>query len=194
VTFTEEEIDRVIAGIRGGCEVLRGGSRCHTTIRARDGVLVLEDFDEGYTTERVCTEEELRRWIATSPADFVDVLRAPLRAALGRSLLGLTTDSPFDCIEALLAYGECLDRRHLLDAILRWPNESPSAEAMSELATIRDGLAAYHFIRSAIGYGAHSPAAGELGLRFYSVLAEMMGGREPPNWERYRASFSELAH
>jgi hypothetical protein len=194
VKFTEAEIDRVIAGIRAGREVVQGGSRCHTTIRARDGALVLEDFDEGYTTERACTEEEVRRWIAASPADFVNVLRAPLREALSHALLGVTTESPFACIEALLAYGECLDRRHLLEAVLRWPNESLGPEAMSELATIRDGLDAYHFIRSAIGYGANSAAAGELGLRFYAVLAEMMNGREAPNWDRYRASFAELTH
>jgi uncharacterized protein (TIGR02996 family) len=192
VNFTEEEIDRVIAGLLGGLEVVQGGSRCHTTIRGRDGTLYLEDFDEGYTTERACTEEEVRRWIAASPGDFLNVIRAPLREALSHSLLGITTESPLDRIQALLVYGDCLDRRHLLEAVIQWPEKTPGEEAMKELATIRDGLDAYHFIRSAIGYGANSAAAGELGMRFYSILEEMMDGREAPNWRRHRATYREL--
>lgn len=185
-----DEIDRVVAGIRDGERVDIGGSRCHVTYFGRDGALFFEDFDEGHTVERPCSEAELRATIASSPGEFLEVLRGPLRERLHRALVGASQESPHDALQALLVYGECVSHRRLLEAVIDWP-EAPTAEAQTELAALRDGLDVYHFIRSAVGYGANTPATGRFGIRVYAVLAEMLG-REPPRWRRYRADFRAM--
>ncbi|MBA3538012.1 MAG: hypothetical protein H0T79_00135, partial [Deltaproteobacteria bacterium] len=151
IELGSDEIDRVIAGIRDGAQVMFGGSRCHTTYLGRDGELFVEDFDEGATSERPCSEAELRAMIIGSPNEFLEVLRRPLREVLRHSLVGNPTVEPHDAIRDLLAWGECLDRRHLLAAVLDWPTElGPAARA--ELAALHDGNDVYHFIRAAVGY------------------------------------------
>lgn len=187
MSFTDKEIDIIVAGIRGGHEVHIGSSRCHTTYRGRGGELFSEDFDEGEAIESPLTEASLRETIAGDPASFMEVLRAPLRAALSDALLSNRGD-PHVALGELLAHGECLDRRHLLEAVLAWPTP-PSAEALSELATLHGGLDFFHFVRGAIGYKVHSAAAGEFGLRVFATLAEMAKPREIPQLRRYRADF-----
>jgi Leucine Rich repeat len=102
IELSPSEIDRVLAGLRGGMEISIGGSRLHTTYRGRDGAFFIEDFDEGATDERPLAEADLRRVIAGSPGPFLDVLRSPLRAALRDALLGTIEVSPITCMRELL--------------------------------------------------------------------------------------------
>ncbi len=186
-----DEIDRVIAGIRDGAQVMLGGSRCHTTYLGRNGELVGETFDEGTTTEFPCTEDELRRAILQNPTEFLEILRRPLRDVLRNSLVGQPTVSPHQAIRDLLLWGECLSRRSLLAAILDWPTElSPTAK--TELASLSDGTDVYHFIRAAVGYETSTLGTGRFGLRVFATLEAMLA-RELPRWRRFRSDFRVMA-
>lgn len=190
--LSSDEVERVIAGIRAGMEVIVGGSRCHSTYRVNAaGALVVEDFDEGMTDERPFSEEGLRMIIAGSPESFLDVLRRPLRAALSEALLGIR-ENPRACLADLLVYGESVHHKDLLEAVLGWPDAAPAPELRARLATT-DGLDVYHAIMSALGYGTKSIAAGQFGVRFYAALEEMSEACERRNWRRYRAEFREMA-
>ncbi len=195
-----DEIQRVIAGIRDGMQVVIGGSRLHTTYLGRNGELFIEDFDEGVTSERACPEAELQAMIAGGSAEFLEVLRRPLREVLCRTLVGLSAVSPHEALRDLLVYGDCLSHRRLLEVVIDWPDaasvevDAPilSAAAEAELATLKDGVDVYHFIRSSVGYEASTPATGRFGLRVFAALAEMLG-RELPGWRRWRSEFRAMA-
>lgn len=178
VGFTSDEVDRIVAGVRAGAEVMIGVSRSHTTYRGKDGAIVAEDFDEGATQESPCSEDTLRRVIADEPESFLEVLRAPLRTNLRNALLSNTNAN--EALGALLSYGECLHEVELLEAVLE--GTPPPIEG-------KTGLDVYHAIMGAIGYQTKSVAAGQFGLRVFAALE----GTNMPSLEEYRAAFRAMA-
>jgi hypothetical protein len=178
VGYEGEEIERVVAGVRAGAEVMIGVSRSHTTYRGKDGAIVAEDFDEGMTEEHACSEETLRRLIADEPESFLEVLRIPLRAKLREALLA-NDDGAIEALHALLSYGECLHEVEILEAALE--GTSPPIDG-------KTGLDAYHAIMGALGYGTTGAAAGEFGLRVFASLE----GTNMPRLRRYRAAFRTM--
>jgi hypothetical protein len=200
VAFDAGEVDRVVAGIRAGHEVVVGGSRCHTTYRGKGGAFVAEDFDDGQSHEKPCAESTLRYVIAHDPESFLAVLRKPLHERLSEVLLEhaegrATREDVHACLGELLAFGECLTHADLLEAVIAWPEEKPAPDALARLLEGRTGLDVYHAIMSAIGYGTKSAAAGRFGLRFFSTVAEMgRGGEKLPDFQRYRSDFEAMAN
>jgi len=195
VTLDDGEVDRVVAGIRGGAEVIVGGSRCHTTYRAGEGgALVAEDFDEGQTDERPCAEATLRAVVVAHPDAFLPVLREPPLRRFREALVGPRANMHHarDRLPAVVAYGDPFSRVDLLEAVLAWPEVRPAPEAFEEATTGLTGLDLYHAVMSAIGYGAKSAAAGAFGLRFYSAIAAMRSAKPIPRFRRYRAAFREM--
>lgn len=192
--FTPGEVDGIVGRVRAGMEVVIGGSRVHSTYRGNGTDLLVEDFDEGATSERTITEEELRATIAGSANEFVGVARAPFLEAFREALLGdVSRGTQRERLRDLDLFGDCLHHRHLVEAVLDWPETKPSPEMLARIAKT-DGLDVFHAIRSAIGYGTRSIAAGEYGVRFFDALEAMVGERDrPARWRRYRAEFRDLA-
>jgi hypothetical protein len=178
VAHSSEEIDRIVAGVRAGAEVMIGVSRSHTIYHGKDGAIVAEDFEEGGTEERACSEETLRRIIADEPESFLEVLRIPLRAKLREALL--TNNGARDALAALLAYGECLHEVEILEAVLE--GTAPPIEG-------KTGLDVHHAIMGAIGYGTTGIEAARFGLRVFAALE----GTSLPRLRRYRAAFRSMA-
>jgi hypothetical protein len=176
--YAPEEVDLILEGLRAGAEAMVGVSRCHTTYRGKDGAIVAEDFDEGMTEERACSEDTVRRAIRDDPQSFIEVLRAPFRTKLRDALLANVGVPEAMC--ALLAYGECLFEVEILEAVLE--DKTPPLEG-------KTGLDVYHAIMSAIGYGTKTAAAGEFGLRVFAAL----DGKDLPRFHRYRAPFRAMA-
>lgn len=172
VGYSYDEVEAIVAAIRGGAEVTIGVSRCNTTYRGKDGTIVAEEFDEGQTAERPCSEETIRQLVRDEPESFLEVLRAPLRAALSKALLENT--GAIDRLRALLAYGECLHEVEILEAFLEDKPPPPG----------KTGLDAYHAVMNAIGYARLDAEGGRFGLRVFEALDPSI-----PRFRRYRASF-----
>lgn len=194
VGFLGDEVDRIVAGIRAGAEVVVGGSRCHTTYRGSDGALVAEDFDEGSTEERPIDERSLRGVIDGNREDFLDVLRKPLRERLRAALLeGAPPETVRAALAELLAYGDCLHGTALFEAVIAWPETRPTPDEVSALARETTGNGLFHAVMSGIGYGEKSAAGGRFGLRFFATVAEILGDDAMPEFRRYRAHFRAMA-
>ena len=80
---------------------------------------------------------------------------------------------------------------------MAWPERKPTRDAVEKMTAGTTGLDLYHSTMSAIGYGTKSKEGAAVGLRIFSVVAEMSGneaGDEPiPRFRRYRASFRAMA-
>lgn len=189
VGYDADEIDRIVAGIRGGLEAMSGCSRCHTTYRGRGGELFAEDFDEGNLDEKRCDERTLRYVIEGEPETFVNVLREPLRARLRAALYALDIPLARARLAELHAFGDCLHHAELLEAVLAWPDAKPDAAAVARMTHDMSGLDVLHAIRWATRYGDESPALGRFGLHVFSVLEQMLGERVLPLLRRHRAGF-----
>lgn len=189
VAFAPEEIDQVVASIRGGMEAMSGGSRCHTTYRGRDGRIFAEDFDEGHTEERPCDEHTLRNIIAGEPETFLLVLRTPRLVRFRETLAEASFENARRRLADVHAFGECFHHAELLEAVLDWPGTKPDAAAVERMTHEMTGLDVFHAIRSAIGYGKDSPEVGRFGLRYFAALEDMLGSRTLPDFERTRADF-----
>lgn len=194
VGFKGDEVDRIVAGIRAGVTVMVGGSRCHTTYRVGEGgELVAEDSDDGFTENKPCPESTLRQVILHNRESFLEVLREPLRVRLRDCLLDSTREAARACLGELVAFGDCLARTELLEAVLAWPEDKPTPDALARMTEGTTGLDLHHSVMSALGYGAASAAAGQLGLRFFSAVAEILGHERMPRFRRYRAGFRAMA-
>lgn len=189
VGYDASEVDRIVAGIRGGLQAMSGGSRCHTTYRGVGGELFAEDFDEGHTDERRCDERTLRYVIESEPEIFVEVLREPLRARLREALYALDMPLARARLAELHAFGDCLHHAELLEAVLAWPDAKPDDAAVARMTHDVSGLDVLHAIRSVTRYGDESPELGRFALHCFAVLSEMLGARELPLFRRYRAGF-----
>lgn len=190
MTWSEAEVEAILERMRGGATVMTGGSRCHTTYGHRDGAWFQEDFDEGYTQEGPSSEAVIRGLITREPQLFASILAAPHRQRLAAAMVAGDVPAARAALRAALAYGDGLGEGVILEAVLTWPQATPS-EGVAAL--IREKLldfTAYHVFMGAVGWD-RSPAIAAQGVTFVDRLVAMVG--EAPGCFRVRASFHELA-
>lgn len=190
MTWSEAEVETILALMRAGATVMTGGSRCHTTYGYRDGQWVYEDFDEGSTHEGPSSEAQVRGLIAREPQLFAPTLAAPHRRRFTAAFLADDVPAAREALRSALAYGDVLGEGAILEAVLAWPAAAPSGEVA---ALIRDKLrdfTAYHVFMGAVGWD-RSPAVAVKGVELVDRLIAMVG--EAPGCFRVRAAFHEQA-
>jgi hypothetical protein len=202
MSFTPEEMDRIVCGIRAGYVVTIGGSRCNTSYRANEaGDLVIEHFDEGHVDAHPLSEDELRRVVRESPRDeFVGVLRAPLKDALREAIFNGVETSDFTpatrCFEDLAKYGyDALASMLLVEGVLRSLAANvkhPPEKVSAMMAGVLDGNSLYHAVMQPIGHD-KSVAAGKFGVFFFAKVAEALGHEDLRGFRRYRGTFRAMA-
>jgi hypothetical protein len=68
------DFEEVMAALRDGQRFQIGGGRCFPTYAMKQGQVVVIHSDDGYTEERPCDEEMLRRAIAEAPHCFQQII------------------------------------------------------------------------------------------------------------------------
>lgn len=195
--FSEEEVLAILGDLRAGHSVTVGKSRGATTwLALPDGSFRIDESEDNSGTETPLTENQMRGYIAQEPTVFIDSLRRPLRPQLRDALWAATTPETRAAARAklaeFLAYGPSLGQTtDLLDAVLAWPEEKPSAEQVAAMFNQdRSGNDLYHAIVSAVGYGSLGPETAEFGLRFLQTCVAMMGSEDTfRDLRRNRATF-----
>jgi hypothetical protein len=190
MSWSEAEIELILAEMRQGATAETGGSRCHTTYFFRDGRWAREDFDEGYTQLFASSEADVRGLIESDPELFRPMLRAvPWRRFTAAFLAGDRADARARLRDALV-YGDPFDHAAILDAVLQWPEVPPSGEVAALIRENLRGFTAYHVFMDAIGWD-RSPATAGKGLAFVDALVGMIG--EATGCHYLRSAFHEQA-
>lgn len=188
VSWSEPDVETILALMRDGATVMSGGSRCHTTYGYSDGRWFEEAFDEGYTSESPSSEAQVRALIAREPELFAAILAAPHRQRFTAAFLAGDVPTARQALRAAMVYGDELREGAILDAMLAWPEAAPSEEIA---AIVRDKLrdfTAYHVLMGAMGWD-RSPARAAQGIEHVDRLIAMVG--DVPGCLRVRAAFHE---
>jgi hypothetical protein len=198
-SFTDEDVDIILAEIRGGTAVSVGGSRCHRDWYYRDGWWA-SDFDEGPGDEFPVDEAAVRAAIARDPLDFVNLRRAPhlraLRAAWAQidptppaAVPGALRDPALGHLAEAMRWGDPLGQGQVQAAALRWPEEGPTEVEAGLIRGRLQDFTAWHVFMELAGWD-QSPAQGRRGVAFIDRLLAMVG--HEPRAYGIRASFHEL--
>jgi hypothetical protein len=190
MSWSEAEMETILALMRAGATVMTGGSRCHTTYGYRDGRWVYEAFDEGYTSEGPSSEALVRELIAREPRLFAPILAAPHRQRFTAAFLAGDAAAAREALRSALVYGDVLGEGAILEAVLAWPEAAPSAEVAALVREKLHDFTAYHVFMGAVGWD-RSPAVAAKGVELVDRLIAMVG--EAPGCFRVRAAFHEQA-
>jgi hypothetical protein len=190
MSWSDAEVELILEQMRLGETAQSGGSRCHTTYFFRAGQWRCEAFDEGHTDEYGSSEADIRGLIAREPELFRPMLRAvPWRRFSAAFLAGERADARARLRDAIV-YGDPFDHAVVLDAVLQWPEVSPSEEVVALIREKLRDFTAYHVFMDAIGWD-RSPETAEKGLAFVDDVVAMVG--EAMGCHYLRSAFHEQA-
>jgi hypothetical protein len=190
MSWSETEVEQILARMRAGATVQTGGSRCHTTYFHRDGQWGCEQFDEGHTEQMPASEAFIRRLIAGQPELFRDVLAAPRWRRFSQALLAGDRQEARVRLRWALEYGDRHHHGEVLDAVLAWPEQAPSEEVVALLRSDLAGLTGYHVLMRGLGWD-RSTAAAQRGVELADQVIAMVG--EAIGAHYLRATFHQQA-
>jgi hypothetical protein len=174
MSWSQPEVELILAQMRLGETAMSGGSRCHTTYGFSAGQWFFEYFDEGYTDVHPSSEAQIRALIASDPELFRHILRAvPWRQFTAAFLAGEREAARAHLDEAIM-YGDNFDHAAILDAMLAWPETTPSEPIIELMREKLRDFTAYHVFMDGIGWDRSPERAGK-GLAYVDQLVEMVG-------------------
>jgi hypothetical protein len=186
--WSPSEVEDVLSQMRLGATAQTGGSRCHTTYAYSEGQWTCEAFDEGRVDVYPSSEEHVRSLIASEPELFRHILRAIPWRRFSAAFLAGEREAARTHLREALAYGDGFDHGSILDAMLMWPETSPSEQIVELMREKLCGFTAYHVFMDAIVWDRSPELAGK-GLAFADQLVEMVG--ETIGCHYLRATFHE---
>lgn len=185
--FRREEVEEILALLRGGESVQIGGSRAHMTYLWRAGAWRVESFDEGLVEEFASSEEALRRLIRREPRAFRGLLKRPRWARFSAAFLAGEGQRALALLDEALRYGDSLGHGAVLRAFLL------DRATRAQLRAIREklgGHTAYHVFMDAACWR-RDAATARKGVLFVDRLIRLAGA--VPGAYEIRASFQEAA-
>jgi hypothetical protein len=188
MSWSQAEVEAILAQMQLGATAQSGGSRCHTTYGHRDGQWVCEAFDEGHTDLYASSEAQIRSFIESEPELFRHILRAVPWQRFSAAYLAGEREAARAHLREAVAYGDGFEHGAVLDAMLGWPETPPSDQLVELMREKLRDFTAYHVFMDAIGWD-RSPALAEKGLAFVDQLVEMVG--ETIGCHYLRAAFHE---
>jgi hypothetical protein len=174
MSWSEAEVEAILAQMQVGATAQTGGSRCHTTYGYSDGQWFFEAFDEGHVDRYATSEAQIRALIASDPELFRLILHTIPWRRFSAAFIAGEREAARAHLRDAIVYGDGFGHAAILDAMLAWP-ETPASESF--ITTMREelrGFTAYHVFMGAIGWD-RSPALAGKGLAFADQLIEMVG-------------------
>jgi hypothetical protein len=174
MSWSETEVEAILAQMQLGATAQTGGSRCHTTYGFADGQWFFEAFDEGHIDRHPTSEAFIRSLIASDPELFRLILhQIPWRRFSAAFIAGEREAARAHLRDASV-YGDGFGHAAIHDAMLAWPETPVSQQFIEIMHEHLRGFTAYHVFMGAIGWDRSPELAGK-GLAFVDQLVAMVG-------------------
>jgi hypothetical protein len=181
---TPEEVEIVLAEMRGGQTFIEGVSRCHTEFRWRDGQWWAEEFDEGPVSEAVIDEARMRAAIEYAGESLRPIIERPIWRRVLAAWLGGNRESVTAAL-AELRY----DPHRFAVVIPIALGRAPTADERILVAETVSSHMAYHAVMTAAEYR-ESPEVAQLGLALCDAFGALVGGS--PQLTQQREWFEKM--